>query len=126
MMAGCQYSGQLAHPIQAHLRLPYKLLTLFCHVLSPSQSSWYDHDNTWNPPATWLPVHGHPNGCLWRPLLIEPVSFNTVAGEYQFKTYRSKRLGDISGIDVIKMILEFHCYQQLIYAVKKSIRMYNS
>ncbi len=92
-------------------RLQHSLLTTFCHVLPPLQSSWYDHDNTWNPPATWLPVHGHPHGCLWRPWLIEPVSFNTVTGEYQFKTYRSKRLGDISGIDVIKMILEFHCYQ---------------
>ena len=94
-------------------RLRQHILTTFENVLPPLQSNWYTCDNTWFPSPNWLPVHGHPHGCIWRTWLVQPFSLNTTTSMYnQFKIYRNKRLGDISGIDVISMVLEFYLYQK--------------
>ena len=59
----------------------------------------------------WLPVYGHSHGCIFKPWLTQRFSMS-VGAIPQFKTYRNKRLGDISSVDVVRMVLEFSVYQQ--------------
>ncbi len=104
------------HTIDADIlrirRLRQSLRSTFSDVLPSIQTDWYTNNDVWFPSPNWLPVYGHSRGSLWRPwYIMDTDNINNISTD-QFRLYTNKRLGDISGVNIIHMILEFNVYQQ--------------
>ncbi len=93
-------------------RLRKSLRSAFSEVLPSMQTDWLCDNEVWFPSPNWLPVYGHSRGLLWKPWSIIKTDIDNVNSINQFKLYTNKRLGNISGVDIVHMVLEFNVYQQ--------------